>query len=268
VYWTRRLFLTVLALALVFGVARLLGGGGGGGAPAARPVAASESAAPSVTGTPTGTATPSDPAPTPAAATASPHRSAGAPLAQPSGTCPSGDVVATPTIKRHAYAGHPVVFELLLTTRLTPACTWTVSAGSLAVKVVQDSSGSSTSPAGEDRIWTTQQCRGAVPRQSVVLRPDTPAVVDVAWNGHRSDADCTLSTDWIEPGVYHVVAAAYGSDPVDKSFSLVLAPVTTVTASPKPTPRATPSGTSHTRRAKAASAAATSKASASPTPTR
>jgi hypothetical protein len=267
VYWTRRVLLTVVALALVFGVARLVGGGGGGGAPAARPVAASESATPSVTGTPTGTAFPSGSAtPTPTAATATPHRSAGSPLAQPTGSCPSGDVVATPTIKRHAYAGHPVVFEVLLTTRQSPACTWTVSAGSLAVKVVQETSGSSTSP--EDRIWTTQQCRAAVPRQSVVLRPDTPAAVDVAWNGHRSDADCSLSTSWIETGVYHVVAAAYGSDPVDKSFSLVLAPVITVTASPKSTPTATPTGSSQSRRAKAdASRAASPEATPSPTPT-
>ena len=270
VYWTRRVLLTVLALALVLGVARLVGGGGGGGAPSALPVAASESSTPSATGTPTGTPTgtavPSGSAgTTPTAATATPHGAVGSPLAQPTGSCPSGDVVATPTIKRHAYAGRPVIFELLLTTRQSPACTWTVSASSLAVKVVQQTGGSSTSQ--EDRIWTTQQCRGAVPRQSVVLRPDSPAAVDVAWNGHRSDSDCSLSTPWIEPGEYDVVAAAYGSDPVDRSFSLVLAPVTTVTASPKPTPTATPTDSSHPHRAKAgASSAATPRSTPSPTP--
>jgi hypothetical protein len=240
VYWTRRVVVLLLALLLVFGISRLLGGGGGT-EPTARPVgaAASTSSAPSSAAT-----TPASPATTPAGPTASatggatgePTATASAdgskksssasaePLAQPTGPCSAGDIVATPSVKGNAYAGRPVVFRLALTTKQSPACTWTVSPSAVVVKVT----------AGPDRVWSTQECRGAVPRQAVVVRKDHPASVAVAWNGQRSDANCSRSTSWAEPGLYHVVAAAFGSDPVDEQFQLLTPPAATVTKTPKP----------------------------------
>ena len=54
----------------------------------------------------------------------------------------------------------------------------------------------------------------------------------MAWNGQRSDADCTRSTAWAEPGTYHAVAAAFGSDPVDEQFALLTPTPRTITATP------------------------------------
>lgn len=225
VYWTRRLLVVAVAFALVFGLAHLLGSGGSGG-PSARPVGASASAS---------TATPA----TTAALTPSPSPTRGArgkgragktptptptPLATPSGTCVNSGVVATPSVKGTAYAGTSVVFTMTLATVVSPACTWVVSAQSLVVKVTS----------GSDRVWSTQECVGAVPKQSVVVRKDHPVAVSVVWNGQRSDSDCTRSTAWAEPGYYHVVAASYGADPIDVQFELQSPPRPTITATPTP----------------------------------
>ena len=132
--------------------------------------------------------------------------------------------MAAPTLQRPAYAGRPVVFAMRLTTVAAPACVWDLSARSLAVKVTS----------GSDRIWSTQDCGDAVPKQSVVVRKDQPATVGVGWSGQRSDSGCTRSTAWAEPGYYHVVAAAFGAEPTDLQFVLQAPPRPTITATPKP----------------------------------
>jgi hypothetical protein len=227
VYWTRRLLVLAVAFALVFAIAHLLGSGGSGD-PSARPVAA----APSTTA-PTGVA-PAHPLSTArpsGSARSQGHRArtvtpkpTPTPLAEPSGPCVNSDVVATPSVQGTAYAGRAVVFTMTLRTRVSPACTWDVSPGSLVVKVTS----------GSDRIWSTQECGGAVPKQSVVVRKDHPVAVTVAWNAQRSDQDCSRSTAWAEPGYYHVVAASYGADPVDVQFALRAPPRPTITATPTP----------------------------------
>jgi hypothetical protein len=233
VYWTRRLLLVVVAFALVFGIAHLLGSGGSG-SPSARPVGAdaSTTATSATSGAPdTATGTPQA-SPTGGGRrnrTASPTA---VPLAEPTGACEGSDVVATPSLKRTAYAGSPVVFTMTLGTLVSPACTFDVSARSMVVKVTS----------GNDRIWSSQECGGAVPKQSVVVRRDHPVTVSVGWNGQRSDTDCTRSTAWAEPGFYHVVAASFGADPVDVQFELKSPVPQTITATPTPTPTPSPSG--------------------------
>jgi hypothetical protein len=225
VYWTRRLLLVAVAFALVFGLARLLGSSGSG-APGARPVGAAASSSAPGTASLTPQATPGanslgaggaakkqTPSPSPT------------PLASPTGACTDSDVVATPSVKGTAYAGHSVVFTMTLTTLSSPACTWDVSSKVMAVKVTS----------GSDRIWSTQECSGAVPKQSVVVRKDHPVDVSVTWNGQRSDSDCTRSTAWAEPGYYHVIAASFGAEPVDMQFELKSPVPRTITATPTPT---------------------------------
>ncbi len=233
VYWTRRLLLVVVAFALVFGLARLLGSGGSGG-PSARPVGATPSSTDARATTPAAT-----PQATPTAGPGKVGKKAKAtptPLASPSGTCSDSDVVATPSVKGTAYAGQSVVFTMTLATRVSEACTWDVSSQTLAVKVTS----------GTDRIWSTQECSGAVPKQSVVVRRDHPTTVAVGWNGQRSDTDCSRSTAWAEPGYYHVVAASFGADPIDVQFELKSPVPRTITATPTPSekPSSKASGTS------------------------
>jgi hypothetical protein len=58
--------------------------------------------------------------------------------------------------------------------------------------------------------------------------------VTVAWHGQRSDAECTRTTPWAEPGFYHVTAAAFGAEPAEQQFQLQSPPRPTITATPKP----------------------------------
>jgi hypothetical protein len=242
-----------VAFALVFGIARLLGSGGSSG-PSAQPVGAEAGGAATVlsgtaTGTPTGSAPQAGtPQPT-GGATPTKGARAALPLATPDGPCEGSDVVATPSVKGAASAGRPVLFTLSLTTRTSEACTWDVSASRMALKITS----------GSDRVWSTQDCRGAVPRQSVVVRKAQPATVAIGWNGQRSDADCTLSTDWAMPGWYHVTAAAYGGDPVDEQFRLGPAVRATVTVTPTPENTPTPHTTEPAANKPAAGKAATKK---------
>ena len=217
----------VVALGLVFGIAHLLGGGGGTPAPTARPVGAV--ASPSTT-TPAG---PTQTAVRPSKAAGTSASASPTPLATPSGPCANSDVVVTPSVKGAAYAGRPVVFEMNLTTKVSPACDWDVTAESLVVRITS----------GSDRVWSTQDCFGAVPRQSVVVRKDQPVSVTVVWNGQRSDAECTRTTPWAAPGYYHVVAAAFGAEPTDVQFPLLAPPRATITATPTPTSTPTPTRT-------------------------
>src|SRR5690242_10866526 len=120
VYWTRRTLVVVVALALVFGLARLLGGSGSNGTdPSAQPVGADASSQ-DTTSAPTSSSAPTSPtvaatAPTVAgsptdAASAKPGGKAAkagksasqTPLPVSSGPCRTDDIVATPTIKNTA----------------------------------------------------------------------------------------------------------------------------------------------------------------------
>jgi hypothetical protein len=224
VYWTRRLLVVAVVFALVFGIARLLGSSGSG-APQARPVGAAASTSNPAPGSMTPQATPGAASLGATGGAVKGKTPSPTPLASPSGPCSDSDVVATPSVKGTAYAGHSVVFTMTLTTLTSPACTWDVSSRALVVKVTS----------GIDRIWSTQECSGAIPKQSVVVRKDHPVEVSVAWNGQRSDRDCTRSTAWAEPGYYHVIAASFGAEPIDVQFALESPVPRTITATPTPT---------------------------------
>lgn len=222
VYWVRRLLVLGLAFALVFGIGRLLDGGpGGSDGPSAQPASGmvSDRSLPATLST-------ADASPKRASVrgrNAEPRRTR-TPLATPSGPCADADVRAVPVLVDTARAGGEVGFTLELTTFDSPACTWQVAPGSLAVRITS----------GDDRIWSSQDCPGAVPEQQVVLRDKTVATVRVTWSGRRSDSGCTRTTQWAEPGYYHLSAAALGSEPADLQFELRSPAPVTITPTPTP----------------------------------
>ncbi|HEY6934812.1 MAG TPA: hypothetical protein VI452_15535 [Marmoricola sp.] len=244
VYWFRRTLVLLTALALVYGVAHLLGAGGGSDGTATITAAhPHRSSTPTPTpfvgpvGAPvdgsSATGAPAQQGTTPAPA---------APLATPSGPCTPADVSVSPAVSRAA-AGGPITVRLDLT-GTQPACSFTVSPKTVVLKVTS----------GSDRIWSSQDCPRAVPTRTVAVRSATVTSVPVTWSGRRSDGSCSRSTAWAEPGYYHALAAALGSEPSDVQFRLSLPsrPVITRTARPRP-------------RAKAHHTATTSSPSASPT---
>lgn len=270
VYWFRRLVLLGVAFALVFTTARLLGGSsdGKGDKEAVKATNASAETTPDAVET---TAAP-DPSETAAAETGEPETETKAerkarrkaereaekaaatptppPLPEPSGPCAAGDVLVTPVVGEVRAAGD-VEIGLAFRSVATAACTWTVSADTVTVKITS----------GKDDIWASRQCRQAVPTQDIVVYQQQDTVVPMFWSGRRSDEECSKLTEWARPGFYHVKAAAYAGEPVDVQFELrVPAPVTvtktvkpkkdkknkgadsTVTTDPSAQPTAEPSG--------------------------
>ena len=233
VYWMRRIFVLGTALLLVFGIARLLGNGSdaadGDAAQlsADTTTASTDAATPSVdsSSTPTGTAKPGkkskrtktpDPTPT---------------LAAPTGTCSGADVAVTPQVKS-AVGGRPVLIVLQLRTMVSEACTWRVAPDSLAVSITS----------GADDIWSSRECRKAIPVREVVVRKAVTTNVGVTWSARRSDETCSRFTDYAMPGWYHVTAAALGGEPSDLQFELVKPTPATITRTITPSPSATATG--------------------------
>ena len=226
VYWRRRLFVLGTAVALVLIVVNLVGGGSGSpdpGVTASNVGAAQESAAPPAT-PPTGPTadsgtkkgkkkqSPTTPEPTVVLPTAPP-------LAEPEGECADDDIAVTPTVQR-AVAGRSALITLKLRTISAEACTWQVSADTLAVRI----------STGDDEVWASRECPGALTEQSVVVRRAVTAAYDLRWNTRRSDTGCPRLTEFAPAADYRVTAAAYGGEPADLVFDLV------VPSEPEPDP--------------------------------
>ena len=211
VYWVRRSVVLVLALLLVFGIGKLLGGTG------------EDEAASSIKASTTVTKQP-DPSVTlgPVAPTAKLRALAQAPPPSPSGECGDNEVSVQPSVAQ-AWAGKSIVIQLQFS-GTQPACTFEVSAESLQIKITS----------GEEEIWLSKDCPQQVPTTQVVVRSGEPSTVPVVWSGRRSDADCTNQPAWAMPGFYHVQAAALGSAATDVQFEITRAPTVTTTASPRP----------------------------------
>ncbi|QBR92552.1 hypothetical protein [Nocardioides euryhalodurans] len=213
VYWRRRALVVLLALGLVIGTARLLtlGSDASSEDPQASQVAAdtTESAVPD-----DATTEASSPIAEPRVTTEpkrerKKQRPKRPVLAEPEGVCSDRDIAVTPSVE-DAVGGRPVVFTLQLRTITSPACTWQVSPTTLTVKL----------RSGDDDIWSSQDCRRAVPTQEVVVRDNVSTEVEVTWSGRRSDDECSVFTDWALPGWYYVDAAALAGEPSDLHFQL------------------------------------------------
>lgn len=249
VYWLRRAVVLFVGLLLVLGVGRLVGGLGSDPTDTATPASGTTSAPAGATPTAAASSTSAAPVgPVAPPVKALRHRAGratqtGAPLATPSGPCRVEDVSVLPQVPQAPGGGDiPIMLQLVGT---QPACTFTVSAKTLAVKITH----------GDSTFWTSQQCPAAIPRTQVVVRSGVPAVVPVTWNGRASDDQCSNRTAWADFGSYRVYAAAIGSRPSDVDFEVTKPErvVTTKTMKPKP--------------ATASSSASTGTAS-SPSPTR
>jgi hypothetical protein len=222
----RRLLVLGTAFALVFGIGRLLtsGSDGSSGEDTAAEVAANTT--PSTT--PTTEPTTSTPTRTHHTKTADPTPT----LAAPEGECDSTDIAVTPKVT-NAVGGRDVRIVLQLRTLESPACTWGIGRDALTVNITS----------GDDQIWSSRQCPRAIPVRDVIVRRAVTTDVDLVWNAHRSDDECSRFAAWAEPGWYHVTVAAVGGEPSDLQFELTtpVAATITKTASPTQSPSHSPS---------------------------
>jgi hypothetical protein len=193
-----------IALLLVVGIARLLGGSSDGSSGPDRATRVAATSSSDTTGpSPTGTGR------------ARHHHHAHvsvtpSPVAMPSGPCADNDVAITPSVP-HPIAGGDIDLVLDISTITSPACDWTLSGRTLALKITS----------GRDLIWTTVQCAKAIPTEDLVLRNSAPTRVKLTWNARRSEPGCPGVTDWAKLGTYHLQVAALSGQPQDVTFALV-----------------------------------------------
>jgi len=213
VYWVRRVMVLGIAVLLVVGIARLLGGSSDASSPPDKAATVADTSDP--------TASPSTNAPVTTGA-GTHHRgsdggsAADGPsddpvtrVAMPSGPCPADEVAITPSVPK-PIAGSDISIVLDISTLSTPACTWTLSNRTVAMKITS----------GNDLIWTTVDCRRAIPTQDLVLRLGDPVRVRLTWDARRSEPGCPVQTQWALPGTYHVHVAALAGHPQDVAFLL------------------------------------------------
>ena len=206
VYWVRRLMVLGIAMLLVVGIAKMLGGSSdGSGGDTARNVA---DTAPT-----TGITTSSAPTTPDENAGGKHHRNKvddpATPVAMPSGPCEASDVAITPSVPK-PIAGGDIKLVLDVSSLNTPACTWTLSGRSMALKITS----------GNDLIWTSSQCPKAIRKQDLVIRQSDPTRVKLTWDARRSEPGCPKETTWAMPGTYHLHVAALAGQPQDTTFLL------------------------------------------------
>ncbi len=220
VYWVRRLLVLGVAVLLVVGIARLLGGSGGGS-----PANDSAANVADTSAATTGASSPATHPPSHPRHSASPRVT---PLPLPTGPCSAPDIAITPSVP-HPVAGRDIRLVLDLSTVSTPACTWKVSGRTLALKITS----------GPDLIWTTVQCGRTIPTENLVLRNAKPTRVTITWDAQRSEPGCPRQTQWALPGTYHLEVAALAGQPQEATFALVAPSPAQVTRTAHPHQHAT-----------------------------
>lgn len=196
-----------IATLLVVGIAKMLGGSsdGSSGGDTAQNVAA--------TSQHTQGLVPSSPATGDSASSGKHHKKQAddpvTPVVMPSGPCAASDVAITPSVP-DPVAGRDISLVLDISSLETPACTWTMSGKTLALKITS----------GNDLIWTTTECARAISQQDLVLRQAQPTRVKLTWDARRSEPGCPVRTAWALPGTYHLHVAALAGQPQDVTFLL------------------------------------------------
>lgn len=239
VYWTRRLLVLVVAVAMVASIGWLLGRGSDASDGTARATQVSaegsggDTAAESAAAGPEADAAAAKAEQAVKAKQQKRKKKTKPVLAEPEGPCANEDVKVTPKVDE-AVAGRDVVVVIKLRSILSPACTWRLSPEEATLKITS----------GSDDIWSSRECPRVMPTQDVVLRNNTVTKVELTWNSRRSDEDCSPRTDWARPGWYHVTAAALAGEPMDRQFELEtpIAPVITRTVTPEPKPQKSAAG--------------------------
>lgn len=195
-----------IVLLLIVGISRFFFSGSDGADETATPVADQPTA--TVTVTPTPSAEPSKKAGNAGAKPKKPKSSA---PPEPTGECSPSDIVVEPAVA-DGYAEDNVTIPLQLRTVKASACTWKLSADALQVRISQK---------GGDLVWSTVDCRKAVPTREIVVRRDVVTTLPLTWSGRRVVAgECTGHGPWVKPNFFVIVASALGGEPSSSTFGL------------------------------------------------
>lgn len=208
-YWLRRGL--VLGAVLLLGIAAVLfvRGGGPESAVATPPSPSLSPALPQPGGTLWGVSSsvgPSDagsPTPKPVSKPGKAARSAPTSKTRPV-TCSAARLRATLTGNQRLKPEQKTTFELSLINGSRSACVVRVSPANFRLTI----------SSGSDRIWSSDDCAGAVePIRERVAAEDAVAWT-MDWNGHRSAPSCQERPEAPRAGTYVATARLEGADPV------------------------------------------------------
>lgn len=229
VYWRRRAFVLALAASLVFVIANVLSGGSDAkdDDPVAQQVSGDTTASQTITvaerskgqhkgrkGRGARLGAVQGPSFDPSI------------LVEPDGNCEPADVRITPHIEG-AVAGKPVTIGLSLQTVQADACYFRIGADKISLKITH---------AGRE-VWTSRECPGAIPSDSVVVRRVVATEVQMTWSpfpvGKFMGKQCPGTRDWLEPGTFTASTAALGGEPAQADFILASPVSETITKGPR-----------------------------------
>ncbi len=215
VYWTRRLAVLAVVLAVVSTAGSLLSrwsspqGTDSVSAGTPAPLPADAAGAMAAAGTSVGGGGSAGEAVGTLTRTRSERRAAQPVLPPPSARCRADEVSVVPTVVGAAQAGAETALQLQVTSMSDTTCRLPLGER-LLVQVSRD---------GEP-AWRLADCPAALSTESVVLYPSWTSVVDVTWSGRTSNATCSVGTRAVRPGAYRLQAAMLGGEPDTTRFEV------------------------------------------------
>jgi hypothetical protein len=152
----------------------------------------------------------------------------------PEGDCRADQIRVTPVVADGIRVGQAVAIQIGLRTTGDTACRFRLTPDNMVVDIATSQG---------DPVWTTDECSASITPTRLVLDTDRPAIVQVTWDGTRSDVHCSPSTVRSAAGDYEVRAAVIGGEPAASPFTLdePLPTQTATSTSPSAGPSSSPS---------------------------
>lgn len=205
VYWVRRALVLVVLAVLTVLLLRLFGGGGGDPKNSAA-TPPQESPTSSSTPGPSPTAGPAS-TPTPSPGRGEDDEQAG-PTKTRDGSCSGTDVrVSVLPAVRQVASGAPLNLKVTLSA-VRGQCTAKIDPARLSLTITS----------GNDRIWSTSDCRQLIPQASLVLAEGKESSSTVAWDGRRSRPGCPAGQAPAKAGTYLAQAVYDGRVSTGQAF--------------------------------------------------
>jgi hypothetical protein len=118
--------------------------------------------------------------------------------------CPAEELRPTLTGKQRLAPEQPTTFQLSMINGSDRTCIAQVTSRNFELKIYS----------GNDRIWSTADCRSAITPISRELASEHAVAWSLTWEGKRSKAKCKSDQEALRPGTYVATAQLEGAEPV------------------------------------------------------
>jgi hypothetical protein len=118
--------------------------------------------------------------------------------------CPAEQLRPTLTGKQRLALKRSSTFHLSLINGSDQTCRARVTRKNFELKIYS----------GNDRIWSTADCRSIIKPISQRLGSEHAIAWSLTWDGKRSKSDCRSAREALRPGTYRVTAQLQGAEPV------------------------------------------------------